>query len=284
MITNNANLPEAVVAAIRHQRGEYDNQGSNLSASGITLSPRQYWLKERHKEEIVEDASDLIWSLLGTSVHNILEGAGKKLDNNHMVEERFSTNIEGWKFSGQLDHYDIESGTLSDYKITSVWSVINDTKDEWIAQLNSLRYLLHEAGHEVNKLQIVAILRDWSRTKAEVDKSYPQSQVCVVDIPLWSYGEAEDYLFDTITNLRQFERTPDYELPMCTEKERWAKPTTYAVMKGTNKRATKVLSSQEEADKFIANCPKPEEYKVEVREGENTRCKYYCNVAKWCTK
>jgi hypothetical protein len=284
MITNNANLPEAVVAAIRHQREEYDNQGSNLSASGITLSPRQYWLKERHKEEIVEDASDLIWSLLGTSVHNILEGAGKKLDDNHMVEERFSTNIEGWKFSGQLDHYDIESGTLSDYKITSVWSVINDTKDEWIAQLNSLRYLLHEAGHEVNKLQSVAILRDWSRTKAEVDKSYPQSQVQVVDIPVWDLSITEAYLHYAVSNLQIWEGEADENLPHCTPEQRWAKPTTYAVIKDKNKRATKVLSSQEEADKFIANCPKPEEYKVEAREGENTRCKYYCNVAKWCTK
>jgi len=247
-LTNNTGLPPAIVDAVIQQRKEYTGSGSDLSASGVTTPPRIYWLQKRHKEEIVEDVSDLIWSMLGTAVHNILESAGKQKEQ-HIVEERFHTNILGWEFSGQLDHYNVDNGVLSDYKVTSVYAVKGDHKEEWEAQLNCLRYLLHLNGINAEKLNIVAILRDWSKIKAKTEKDYPKAQIVEIDIPVWSIEEAEAFLELKIASLQVWGSVVDNDLPFCSEKDRWAKPTKWAVMKGTNKRATKLHDTEEEAQK-----------------------------------
>ena len=278
-LTNNGNMPPAIVGAIIQQRSEYSNGGSDLSASGVTDPPRIYWLKKRHRDEVVEDVSDLIWSMLGTAVHNILEASGKH-GGEHIVEERFATDILGWKFSGQLDHYNVDNNTLSDYKITSVYSVKGDHKKEWEAQLNCLRYLLHLNGVVADRLQIVAILRDWSKQKAKMDKEYPNTQVVEVDIPVWDLQDTDTYLKGKVAMLQSYQNTPDDELPLCSEEDRWAKPTMYAVMKQGAKRATKLHPNKEDAE---THADEVGGY-VELREGESVRCDSYCSVSGFCNQ
>ena len=58
-------------------------------------------------------------------------------------EQRINKKVNGWTLSGAIDQYEIEDDgiVITDYKVTSVWSVIFD-KQEWIDQLNShLPYL-----------------------------------------------------------------------------------------------------------------------------------------------
>ena len=71
---------------------------------------------------------------------------------------------------------------------------MND-KPEWEKQLNCYAYLVRKNKERaVSKLQIVAILRDWSRRKAMTEKDYPKSQVIMVDVPLWEFEQQEAYL------------------------------------------------------------------------------------------
>lgn len=178
-------------------------------------------------------------------------------------------------FSGQYDL--IEGKTLYDYKITSVWSVLNDHKFEWEAQGNCNRLLLHEHGVEIEKLEIIAILRDWSKTKAQFDRDYPNVQVKRIKLPVWSLEDTQKFLETRIALLQQYENTPDDELPPCTEKDKWSKPTTYAVMKQGRKRALKLFDVELEAAIYA----KQNDGYVEVREGQEIRCESYCDV---CTK
>ena len=52
-----------------------------------------------------------------------------------------------------------------------------------------------------------------------------------------SYRHIQEYEKEII-ELKNNEDTPDEELPMCTDEERWRDPTKYAVKKKTNKTYT----------------------------------------------
>ena len=65
-------MPEQIVNAVK--RDDYNNNGT-YSATTLLKDPKEIILYERHKDEICEDVSERIYSLLGTSVHYILEKA-----------------------------------------------------------------------------------------------------------------------------------------------------------------------------------------------------------------
>lgn len=222
-----------------------------------------------------QDAADLIWSMLGSITHLILEKASTTVEG-AKAEERLFKDVLGRKFSGQYDL--IEGNTLYDHKLTSIGSVLGEPKESWIYQANINRLLLHEHGVKVDKLKIIAIIRDWSAAKAEIDKSYPQTQIKLISLPVWSLEYAEKFLEDKVRTLVEHEHTPDDLLPVCTEKDRWNTGTQYAVMKKGNKRATKLFDNALDAGMMASNIGGS----VEVREGKDKRCISYCMANKYC--
>lgn len=275
-ITNVHKIPSVIAEAIREAASEYKNGGSNLTASSLDKSPRIYWLEKRHQKEIVVDVSEIIWSFLGTATHYMAEKAGK--DKKHfLVEERFFDEINGWKFSAQVDNYDRKKKILTDFKITSVYQVMGDIKDAWIYQLNAQSYLMRKAGYEVEKLQICAILRDWQKKRSKID-SYPSHQVKLINIPMMSEKEIEDFLMTKVDVLKSYQDTPDDDLPECSAKDKWATQDTWAVYKPTGKRAVKVHNDQISAKVHASAIGG----RVEYRKGEDMRCNEYCSVNNFC--
>ena len=270
-------MPKTIVNAIKQIQSEYTGGSSYISASGITKSPRIFHLEKRHGSKVDQDASEFIWSLIGTLIHGILEKAADYTEEAR-AEERLYKEVLGEVFSGQYDL--IEGNTLYDYKVTSVWSVLKDHKFEWEAQANLNRLLLHEHGTEIDNLEIVCILRDWQKTKAKIDKAYPQTQIKRVKLPVWSLERADNYLIDKITELQSHENTPDNELPTCTQAEMWQDDTTYAVMKKGAKRASKLFQMPLEATIYAKQIGGY----VEERESIPKRCLDYCSVNKFCNQ
>jgi hypothetical protein len=278
-LTNNFNLPDTFVNVIR--RPQYSKGDAQISATEILNSPRIVALKRKHWDDLEEDASDMVWSLFGSAVHNVLEH-GK--DAHHIVEERIFTEFEGWKVSGAIDLQEVyEDGTIiSDYKVTGAWAVMNE-KQDWHNQLNTYAWLLERVKKQpVKALQIVAIIRDWSRRDAQTKDSYPKSPVTVISIPLWPYEQREQYVAERLRlhNEAFFAIHSGEGMPECTAEEMWEKPTTYAVMKEGGKRAKSVHETQEEAEK--ANPGKG--YFIEVRQGGRTRCESFCQVSAFCSQ
>jgi len=226
--------------------------------------------------------------LFGSAVHNILEH-GK--DDHHIVEERIHLQFEGWHISGAIDLQEVEPNgttTISDYKVTGAWAVMNE-KDDWHRQLNIYAWLVEKAKKvKVGKLQIIAIIRDWSARDAATKENYPPSPVATIDIPLWTFEEREAFItkriYDHGTAL--FEMETDGDLPSCTAEEMWEKKTSYALKKDGNVRAKSVHESQEEAEKALAkaeeSAKKGDKFVIEIRQGERTRCRNYCQVAPFC--
>ena len=283
-VTNNYGLPETITNVLA--RPQYSKGKANLSVTELMSSPRIVQLKRRHWEELTEDASDMVWSLFGTAIHNILEH-GK--DEHHIVEERVFTQVDGFTISGAIDLQEVyEDGTvLSDYKTTSVYAVMNQ-KIDWEYQLNCYAYLLHKAkGVTVKKLQIVAIVRDWAR-RDTVREGYPKAPIVVIDIPLWSVERQEAYIKQRI-HLQEsafFDIEVGSDIAECTPEEMWERPTFYALKKEGNVRAKSVHETPEAADQALAlateKAKKGEKFIVEIRPGDRVRCSNFCQVAEFC--
>jgi hypothetical protein len=287
--TNKFNLPQTFVNVIH--RPTYSKGKAHISATEIINSPRIVQLKKKHWDDIEQDASEMVWSLFGSAVHNILEH-GK--DKNHIVEERLHLEYEGWHISGAIDLQEVnpETGTvtISDYKVTGAWAVMNE-KDDWHRQLNIYGWMVEKVKKvPVGKLQIIAIIRDWSARDAASKEGYPQSPVATIDIPLWTFEEREAFItkriYDHGTAL--FEMETDGEMPDCTPEEMWEKKTSYALKKDGNVRAKSVHETLEDAEKALAKseetAKKNEKFAIEVRQGERTRCRSYCQVSPFCTQ
>lgn len=268
-LTNRTGLPAAIVDAVRND--PYGRGDADISVTQLIAPPRKVALEAAHADELIEDASERIWSLLGQSIHTILERANRT----GIAERRLSMAVEGWVISGGMDLYD-EDGVLVDYKTTSAWSCKKGPKSEWTEQLNVYSEILRANGYPVKGLRVVAILRDWSTLEAARDANYPQTQVIQFDIELWAPERAAKYVRERVILHKQSRMT----LPECSDAERWAKPPTFALMKEGRKHAVKLYDK--EADALAHASVDPKLLRVEVRPGESTRCRFYCGAAPFC--
>jgi len=288
-IVDSFGLPAPIVAAVALD--DHISLGSDIGAATLPAPPKQVALRKLHADKIVEEAADRIWALLGQAVHVVLERAGKTEDAPFRTfrEERWEIEVLGWRVAARCDHLTLEQdGTLTDYKVTSAWSVKDGAKDDWIAQLNVTAYIAEQAaGLQAAKLQVVAFLRDWRKNeRLQYGEDYPERQVVVVPIPRWSKEKTRAYLEERV-RLHQWAQDvathPEGggSLPDCTPAERWERPTTYAVKKPQNKRATRVYDRRELAEQHVASQP---DLVVEVRPGVSPRCQQYCPVLPFCAQ
>ena len=263
-LTNYLNLPQPIAAAVAND--DYSRGAADFSVTQLLAPPRKVALEAQHEQEITEDVSDRIFSLLGQSIHTILERAG-----DGRREERLTADFGGVTVSGQFDYFDSDDA-IWDWKVASVYEITHGVQKEKEQQVNCYRLLAVRNGYEVSGLRLGFILRDWSRTQT-VKANYPPHQVVVYPVTMWSLEETERFIAERI-RLHLEARSV---LPLCTDEERWAGPPRWALMKRGNKRASKVFDTKWEAEEAVKIG-----YYVEERPGTNTRCEFYCAAAPFC--
>ena len=276
-ITNQFNLPMPLVKAVENDK--YHPGKSDYTTSQLAGTPaRQLVLKRRHWADITEDVADRIYSLSGQSKHVVLERAAEYCEEyQFLAEKRFYIKREGKIIGGQIDLYDTKTATLWDWKETSVYVAYNDIKPEWIAQGNINKLLLEENGYPVKTISNIALYRDWKKSQVGTKKDYPEHQVAMFPLPIWTKEEIEKFISDRI---REFESAKK-ELPFCSEDERWRSADVFALQKKGNKRATKLFDTQEEAQSHIEIFD-IKGHEILFRPGVNKRCQSYCNVSQFC--
>ena len=300
-ITNKFGMPQPFVDFAINDK--YSKGKADISITSLIDSPRVRIMKDVYNEDIEVDAVDMVWALFGTAVHSVLENSNQYPRIGHpsqkiINEERLYSDRNGWIISGALDRQEIKDGlaTIVDYKVTSVWSVIYG-KPEWEKQLNCYGWLFKES-HLSKKwrpksLKICAILRDWNRRDAERKEDYPKAPIVFVDIPLWDDDVIEKYVCDRIALHQEAQINYDLDgvLPLCSDEEMWKKNDTWAVKKKGQKRAIRVLDSEQEAVKYMdwhnetdKAYTKKTHLELEFRVGEYTRCGNYCSVADFCNQ
>ena len=277
-ITNKYNVPETLMALANKQY--YSKGKADFSVTEIISPPQIQRLRKKHHEEIEQDVSDMLWSLLGSALHVVAERGQTK---NHITEERLHVEIDGVVLSGAIDlQKTTESGiVITDYKFTSAWAIRQD-KFEWEAQQNIYAWLVSKAKNEkVSGVQICALIRDWSRREAAVKADYPPAPIQVLELPLWPLEKTEAYIRERLEAHRNAKVADDWgdALPECTEEERWIRTTQYAVKREGRKTAIRVLDDLKEAEALAEK----EKGFVEIRKGEAIRCtNNFCGVNQWC--
>tara|TARA_R110002020_G_scaffold220785_2_gene428778 strand:- start:39238 stop:40107 length:870 start_codon:yes stop_codon:yes gene_type:complete len=280
--TNNYNLPEPLVKAVVNDK--YSKTGW-ISTTQLIDSPQVRQLKYEHRDEIEEDVVDAIWALFGSATHSIIERAAENCED-YLSEIPLEIEVLGKALSGTADLYDKKSKTLYDFKVTSVWNlVLNDDHWQWEAQLNTYAYMLREAGYEVDNIKIIAILKDWKKSEVERNYStgkYPPKQIGEVDIKMYSQKAMLKYIEK---RMQLHLDAVDGKILECNERERWARPSTYAIKDPSKKRALKVCNSEKEAEEhriFLTEKKGVKNLIIEVRRGTNARCEGFCPVSRFC--
>lgn len=287
--TNRAELPEPMFLALT--ANEYDKGKSDISATGLLKSPRQRLLALRHDSEIVVDASEMLWSVLGTAVHDLILKHSKHV--NGLAEERFYAKVKGpvgeWVVSGECDLIDgIGKGVyrLTDYKVAGVFSYLLERKNggvkaDWEAQLNIYRWLIWKnLGWDVGLLRIGLIIRDHMASKVGVEDGYPAIPILYLDAKAWPIEQIDKFIAARVALHQEAEQMEDEALPACTQEERWERGEKWAVMKRGKARAEKLCDSRAEADAFAKDVPGGS---VVHRPGKSVKCvPQYCHGAFWC--
>jgi hypothetical protein len=89
-----------------------------------------------------QDVADMLWSLMGSALHVVAE---RGQTENHITEERLTVEIDKVTLSGAIDLQHIVGGVckITDYKFTSVWSIMND-KPDWVTQQNIYAWMVRK--------------------------------------------------------------------------------------------------------------------------------------------
>lgn len=278
-ITNKYNIPQTFMNVL--DRPQYSKGKAHLSVTQLLNSPKIVALTKKFEDQIETDAADMVWSIFGTAVHNVLEH-GK--DDNHIVEQRIHKEYDGWHISGAIDLQVVNDQGIDvkDYKTTTVWAVMNE-KIEWEMQLNLYAGLVEDVKKiPVTSVGIVAIIRDWNRRESTTREGYPEAPIKELPIRLWSKEERDAFISNRIAlhSACEFALETDGELPDCTPEEMWEKPTVWAVRKTGNKRAHSLYETEQLATEALKELG--DKYEMEIRKGERTRCANFCPVNTWC--
>ncbi len=248
-ITNKFNLPDPVVRAITaFDKGD---QPEGLRVTTLIDSPRISQLKRLHYPKLTEDVSQLVYRVWGSAIHEILS---RETSNAYVSEERLSHTVDDTLISGAIDYQfvDDDAVDLKDYKTTAAYGVSQGIKPEWERQINVYAYLIRQAkGLKVKSASVVAFIRDWRQSDADTREGYPPAPVHEIPVHLWSEDEQDRYVEERVRAHKNSEVQADFDdLPPCTDEERWAQPTKWAVHKGQNKRALRVFDVEVDAKAF----------------------------------
>jgi hypothetical protein len=275
-ITNKFNVPEPLVTLA--SREYYSKGASQYSVTEIMSPPKIRRLREQYADLIEQDVSDMLWQLLGSALHVVME---RGATDGWTMEERLFHDVDGVTISGQIDaQQETPDGVIiGDWKFTSAWAVMQD-KEEWVQQLNIYKWLVETVKRKkVCGLKICAFIRDFSRH--EKKDGYPIANIVNIDIPMWDSVTTETYIRERLEMHRNAKMAHDFgeELQPCSDEERWQSETIYAVKRDGRKTAIRVFKTIEEATELAEK----EKGYVETRKGEPKRCTgNFCGVAQWC--
>lgn len=275
-ITNKLGLPEAFV---QMAQSDYKPTSKRYSATALLKGVREVVLERRHGDEIEQDVSDMIWALFGTAVHSILE---RQHEGATEIKETYvEMPVGDCKVSGRFDLYDAATQTITDYKTCSIWKVIHKDFEDWQKQLLIYAAIMNYNGFPVKHGQIVAIMKDHSKSKAKFDSSYPQFPVMQINFNYSSvdFERIIEFIKTRIGEIREAETLSDDELPICTPDERYNDGDKYAVMRKGRKTALRVLACREEAEQWMQD--NGGDF-IQYRPGEDKKCKDYCSACQFC--
>lgn len=273
MIVNTKGVSPRILRAVQAMSYSGADEERFASVTDLVKPAYQFLLLEQHGDELEIEAEDMMGRLIGQAFHKWAEDANQ--GDGIVTERRLSMDINGHLITGGIDHY--EDGIISDYKTISCSSYNEHSLRDWSFQLNCYALMHRRADIPVEKLEIDVVLYDWKKIKSLGDK-YPPSKSFVVDVEIWPEAAVICSCRKAIAAIKEARAG---QITECSPREKWQKPSTHAVWREGNLRATKVFDfyADAEADAERRNAASSEHHYVESRPGEPVRCGF-CD-ARW---
>ena len=312
-VTNELHLPQAFVDAVSVER---HNKKGSYSATTLNKGTKEVVLMERHWDEFVVDASDSVWAVWGTAVHKIFE----ENDTSHIIkvinsiihsaewndnektvfqklinvirnrytkedsftEEFFEVPVSNSKVTGKVDLYNMKHGLIEDWKTASVNKIMMADFSDWYKQGMTYAWLLTQNGFPVRRCRFIAMLKDFSFTKADTTSGYPKKPVYVYEFEVLEeeLKQTGERILKKVLELEAAENLADDEIPQCLPEERWANPPKWAVMKEGRNKAVRVFENKDLAE--LCQNQLGENHYLEERPSVSRRCQKYCICNEFC--
>jgi len=299
--TNKLDLPAPLVAALKHD--EYSAGHSDYTPSSLQRPAYMQKLEETVEPE--QDVADMVYSMMGKAIHNVIEKAGTG-EKSFFSEERVYTKFEKWTISMQFDslYLDAKNGILDDYKSCSVYKFKLDHRKsmpaapEWELQLNIGAYILRKGGYTMNKMwapdeslemiltekrvpfspihinqiRIIGILKDYHQSQAKREWQYPQKPIQMRNFSIWADEKIEFHIRKRATERDAAKLLPIEEITECSKEEVWASDDKWALMKKNRKSAVKLFNNKANLishtiEKDLLNAEKSQEDGPELKGG-----------------
>lgn len=210
-----------------------------------------------------------------------------------ITEEIMQVEVLGWHLKGQFDRVELDKRKLIDFKKVSVWSYANkyESKQHNLQQ-NIYRWMIKkELDIDIAQSVLVKWFRDWQKTKAQSTPSsiYPPQRVMEIEVPLMGFKEIEEYVTERIA-LHQRVELEGPDSYQCTPEEKWQSASSWKVYNANPEKQKRALVSEFYREKDALQWVLDNEHKypegviVKKLEGENKRCKEYCEFRDFCNQ
>ena len=171
--TNKQNLPQQFVDFA--ESDPHECKDGEYSVTELLKPVREIVLSRRYADRIEKDVADCVPALLGSAVHAIFERYTRP---GAIAEFQCFAKVGEAKITGRIDLLDPAAGMIEDYKTCSVSKVMKADFEDWRKQVLMYAWLFTEMlGPPIRTVKIHAIMKDWSKVKAENSPDYPNSAI-----------------------------------------------------------------------------------------------------------
>lgn len=282
----------------------YDHDSETISVTTLIKPLKQVILASRvPQEDALVDISNLVSSRLGTAVHDGIErswlngykqamealGYPQRVIDRVLVnptpdqlydgcipvylERRSSKQVEGRTVSGKFDF--VGEGRLEDFKNTTVFTWVNNTKDDDYVLQGSMYRWLNQDIVTADTMAIQFIFSDWSAAQAKAGSpKYPPQRTMEKVYRLMSIQETEAFVINKIRAINAFWNAEESAMPACTDSDLWRKEPQFKYYKNPQKTARSTKNFDNKQDAYIQMAQDGNVGIVREVPGQVTACKY----------
>lgn len=196
------------------------------------------------------------------------------------MEIRSFKDIGGKTISGKFDF--VAEGRLEDFKSTSTFTWVNDTKSDDYKLQGSIYRWLNQDIITQDHMAIQFLFTDWMQYRTS-EANYPNHPVMQMTYPLMSLADTEAYVHSKLKLFDMYKDSNEQDIPECTDKELWRKEPQFKYYKNPQKTARSTKNFATAAEAYLRLATDGNVGLVKEVPGEVVACRF-CPAVSVCTQ
>ena len=310
--SNTSSIPLSMAVFLASDNYDYQDEQHYISATSLIKPLRQLILASRVPEGSNQvDLANMVASRMGAAIHDGIESAWvnnyrqamevlgypSKIINKIQInpkpeelkedsipiylEQRAYKQVGKWTIGGKFDF--VGDGRVEDFKSTSVYTAINNRKDNDYILQGSIYRWLNPTLITKDEMAIQFIFTDWSAAKAKADPAYPQSRIQQRVLKLKSVNEIDAFIQRKLRLIEKYWDAPESDIPECSDEDLWRSEPVWKYYKNPTKMSRSTKNFEDKQDAYIRLAQDGNVGVVVEVPGQVTACRY-CSGFVVCTQ